>query len=99
GVCAASSRRRSQSPGSQSSFHAKIPKARGQFGSQEIAVLGIESCFYFLAFALRYAELRCFAAKLSQAVENDRESLCAPGMAKSFWEEALFFRQFWTLPD
>ena len=35
-------------------------------------------CFGYPAFAARYAELRRFAAKNSQTVENDREKFSGP---------------------
>jgi len=46
-------------------------------------------CFGHPAFALRYAELRSFAAQNSQTVENDRE-LCATDAAIVFLKDALF---------
>ena len=38
-------------------------------------------CFGHSAFAARYAELRRFAAKNSQTVENDREKFSEPLIA------------------
>jgi hypothetical protein len=56
-----------------------------------LRILADASCFRPIRFATHCAELRRFAAKNSQAVENDRENHCKTTL-RGFVAESVFLK-------